>query len=92
MRGGVAVAADDDLARLGPTLLGADDVDDTLVRARHVEEVDAELLAVALESVELLLGDGVSDREGDAARVGRRVVIDNRDGQVGAPYSPARLS
>ena len=33
--GGVAVAADDRHARLGPALLGADDVDDALVRVAH---------------------------------------------------------
>ena len=43
---GVAVAADDGHARLGAALLRADDVDDALIVARHVVELDAELAAV----------------------------------------------
>ena len=40
---GVAVAADDGHARLGPALLGPDDVDDALVGVAHREAGDAEL-------------------------------------------------
>ena len=92
VRGRVTVAAHDDLAGLGPSLLGADDVDNALVWTRHIEQVYVELLAVALKGVELLLCNGVSDRQRDAARVGRGVVVDDGDGEVGASDSPARLS
>ena len=43
----MTIAADDDLARLRKPLIGPDDVDDTLVRTGHVEQLDAVLLAVA---------------------------------------------
>ena len=89
--GRMTVSAHDNLAGLGPSLLRADDVDDALVRTRHVEQVDAEVFAVALKGVELLLCDGIPDRQGNAARIGRRVVVDDGDGEVGAADSPARL-
>ena len=66
-------------------------MDDALVRTRHVEQVYAEFLAVSLQGVKLLLCDGVSYRQGDAAGIGRCVVIDHGDGEVGAPDPPARL-
>ena len=46
---GVAVAADDRHAGLGPALLGTDDVDDALVGVAHRVAGDAELGAVVVE-------------------------------------------
>ena len=64
--GGVAVAAHDRHARLGEALLGADDVDDALVRVAHRVEGDAELGAVGGQHLHLLGRDGVGDRLVDA--------------------------
>ena len=80
MRAGVTVAAHDGHARLGQAQLGPDDVHDALQRAEAILEADAELLAVALERVELLLGDGVGHRLVERPR--GRVVVHRGDGQV----------
>ena len=53
VRGGVAIAADDGVAGLRDAQLGADDMNDALICAVHVEQVDAEFFAVLLERVEL---------------------------------------
>ena len=84
VRGGVAVAADDGLARLRVALLGADDVHYPLVRAVHVVERDSELRAVAGQGVQLLLGDRVGDWQG--AVPGGRVVVGRGDGQIGPSH------
>ena len=79
--GGVAVAANDDLTGLRVALLGPDDVDDALVDAKHIEQLDTEVFAVLAHVVQLLLGDRVFDRQ---IVVGRRYgVIDGRDRQIG---------
>ena len=53
--GGVAVAARDGHARLGEAELGADDVDDALLARRHVEELQVEVLHVAIHVLRHLL-------------------------------------
>jgi hypothetical protein len=53
VRGGVAVAADDGHAGQRAALLGADDVDDALVRVAHREVRDAELGGVRPQGVDL---------------------------------------
>jgi hypothetical protein len=63
MRRGVRVAAHDRHARLGQSQLGADDVDDPLVRRADAVERDAELAAVLLEPADLPRGDLVGDRQ-----------------------------
>ena len=46
--GGVAVAADDGHAGLGEALFGPDDMHDALTGVVHLEQVDAEFLALAV--------------------------------------------
>ena len=82
VRGGVAVAADDGLAGLGDAQLRADDVDDALVLAVHVEEAHAGFAAVALEGFELQLGVVVED--GQSAVGGGDGVIHDGEGEIGA--------
>src|SRR6185437_15943179 len=74
---GVSVAADDRRPRQGEALLGADDVDDPLLRAELVVILDAELAGVAGQLLDLL----AALRIGDAAPPvgGLDVVVD--DGQ-----------
>ncbi len=80
--GGVAVAANDGHAWLGDSKLGADDVDDALLRIVEIVEADAEFFAVVAECVDLLLGNDVGNRQ---AAVGRRnVVIGGGDGEIRA--------
>ena len=50
---GVAVAADDGHARLGPALLRADDVDDALADVADAVVLDAEVLGVLLQGLDL---------------------------------------
>jgi hypothetical protein len=52
------------------------------VRAERVER-DAELLAVALERLDLLAGELVRDQPGGGRAVGRDVVVGGREGLVG---------
>ena len=80
VRGGVAVAAHYDLSGLGEALLGANDVDDALVGAEPVVEGHTELVAVALEIVELLYGNGVV--QGTAEFPGGGVVVHGGYGEV----------
>ena len=77
MRRGVAVAADDRLARLREPELGPDDVHDAAAAVLQVEQLDAELLRVDLE-LPHLLRRGIH-RDGHAAEHllgarGRRVI------------------
>ena len=82
---GVGVAADDSHAGLGDPELRADDVDDALLGRVDVVELDAELLAVLAQGVDLLGGDLVGDDE--AVVFDRRdVVVHGRDAAVGAPH------
>ena len=79
---GVAVSAHDGRAGEGEALLGSDDVDDPVARIVGLEQVDPELLAVADQGVDLelrVLADAF-------AAVGGDVVVDDRDGGVGAAY------
>ena len=80
--GGVGIAADDGLAGLGDAEFGADDVDDALMLAVHVEEADAEFAAVALEGFELELGVVVEDGEGAVG--GGDGMIHDGEGEIGA--------
>src|SRR5439155_11597255 len=78
----VTVAAHDRQTRLSESELGSDDVHDALQRTEAVLQPNAELFAVALQGIELLLGDGVADWQGK--RPGWCVVIHRGDGQIGA--------
>src|SRR5204863_8919815 len=64
VRGGVAVAANNGLARLSDAKLRADDVDNALIFAVHVEEADAGLATVFLQGFKLKLGIVIEDRKG----------------------------
>src|SRR5690606_27632142 len=59
--GGVAVAADDGLARLRKPLLRPDDVDDALIGAAEVKQGDAKLFAVSLQGRDLFGRDLIRD-------------------------------
>ena len=85
VRRGVRVAADDRHAGLGQAELGADHVHDPLASAAGRIERDAELVAVALQRVELLLRQRIRRR----VVAGRDVVIHRRERQVGPPHRPA---
>ena len=82
--GGVAVAAHDRHARLGPALLGPDDVDDALVGVAHRVAGDAELGRVVVEHLELLGRDRVGDRLVDVG--GRDVVVRRGHREIGAAH------
>ena len=84
----VAVAADNRHARLGDTELGADDVHDALARVPHRQEPDAELFAVAPQSLDLLAGHRVGD--GAVGVLGRHVVVFGGECQVGPADAAAR--
>ena len=88
VRGRVAVAADDDLPRLSQPLLRPYDVDYPLIRAEAVVERDAEILAVALQMLELLGGDGVGYRAAQLPSGG--VVVHGGDGEVWAAHFAPR--
>src|SRR5579859_1681872 len=59
---GVAIAAHDRHPWLGESKLGADHVHDALQRTEAILEPYAELGAIALERIELFLGNRVGDR------------------------------
>ena len=80
----MAVPADDRHPRLRQPELRADHVDDPLAAASGREQGDAELLAVAAQSVELRLGERIGDR----AFLGRDVVIHRRERQIRPPHPP----
>ena len=76
---GVAVAADDGHARLGPALLRADDVHDPLADVADAVVLDAEVLGVLLQRLDLDAALLVLDAAG-AVDVGRHVVVGHRHG------------
>ncbi len=89
MRAGVAVSANDGHARLGESEFGADDVHDALVGRVHVEQRNPEILAILLQGLDLQGGDRIGD--GSAARLGRNIVVDGRDGAIGLAHpAPGR--
>jgi len=82
VRGGVAVSADNGLARLCDAEFRADDVHDALIFAVHVEQADASFAAILFEGFKLQLGVLVEDGEG-AVGGGDRVVHDG-EGEIRA--------
>ena len=84
--GGVAVAADDRHARLGDAELGPDDVDDALAVGAQRVERDAELLAVALERLDLHAAELVADARRDRRAVGGHVVVGRGQRAVGPAH------
>ena len=84
VRRGVRVAADDRHARLGQPQLRPDDVDDALVLGAQRVDGDAELVAVALERLDLRAAERVLDARRDRRAVGRDVVVGGRDRAVRA--------
>ena len=60
---------------------GSDDVHDALLGRVHVEQRNAEFLAIFLQGLNLLRRNRIGD--GSAARLGRNVVVDGGDGAVG---------
>ena len=90
MRGGVAVAADHGHARQGPALFGADDVDDALADVGHRVVVDAEILGVLVQRLDLdaaVFGHG---RGIGAVQRGRHVVVRHGDGLFRRAHLAAR--
>ncbi len=93
----VAVAADDRHARLRDAELRADHVDDALAAAARRVQRDAELLAVAAQRLELLLGELVGAGRRSSARCGPSSRASGRAGARGgrpgaAPRTPAPTS
>ena len=71
----------------GQAQLGADDVDDPLAAAVDVVERDAELAAVGPQRLDLPARHRLADVE---LVLGRHVVVDRGERQVGPPDLPAR--
>ena len=87
--GRVAIAADDRHARLGQAQLGANDVHDALPRIVEIVQPNAELPAILAERVDLLLRDGVGNRQPPIG--GRNIVVRRGRGQLGpADFAPAQ--
>ena len=84
---GVAVPAHDGRSGQCEALLGSDDVDDAVARVVDAEQRNPELLAVADQGVDLELRVLAHP----FAAVGGDVVVDHRDGRVGAPHPAPRL-
>ena len=82
VRGGMRVAADDGLAWLSDAEFRADDVDDALILAVHVEEANAGFAAIFFEGVELKLG--VLIENGEGAVGGGDGVVHDGEGEIGA--------
>src|SRR3954452_24355779 len=81
--GGVGVAAHDRHAGLGDAELRPDHVDDALAVGPHRVHADAELLAVALERLDLDAAELVADAGGDRRAVGGHVVVGGGERAVG---------
>src|SRR5437016_479833 len=82
VRGGVAVAANNGLARLRDAELRANDVHDALILAAHVEEAEAGFAAVFLQGIELKLSVVVED--GQSAVSGGDGMVHDRESEIGA--------
>jgi len=83
----MAVAADDEHARLTEAELRPDDVDDPLAAMPERVETDAELVAVPAQRVDLASGYLVGDRLVDVD--GRGVVVHRRQGELGSADAAA---
>jgi hypothetical protein len=83
----VGVTANDGHAGLSDSLLGSDDVHDSLTGIVETEEGDSEFGTIGDERVYLLLRQGVGDPE--LAAGGRDSVIDGGQGQIGPPDLPS---
>ena len=79
----VGVAADDGHARLGQTLLRADDVHDALAGRAHLVVDDAELGGVGPQGLDLLGRDRILDGAVDV--LGRDVVVLGGHREIGPP-------
>ncbi len=88
MRGGVAVAADDGGAGQREALLGADDVDDALAAIELVEVLDAEVLGVLGERLDLNAAFLVVDAVAAVRR--RHVVVDDGERLLRRAHLAAR--
>src|SRR5262249_31508074 len=88
--GRVAVAADDDHARLCEPQLRTDDVHDALLRIVQVIELDAEFSAVGPQRIDLPAGNRIGERL--TALRGRHVVLGRGAGGVRAAQLAARQS
>src|SRR5882672_7551924 len=81
VRRSVAVPANNGLTRLCDAEFRADDVHDALILAVHVEEADAGIAAVFLESLELQACVGINDRQSPV--FGGNGVVHHRKSEVG---------
>ena len=84
VRGGVAVAANNGLARLRNPQFRPDDVHDALILAVHIEQPHAGFPAIPFQRFKLQLGVLVHDRQ--QAILGGHGVVHHREGQVGPPH------
>ena len=84
VRARVRVAADDGHTRPRQPQFRPDDVNNALFRVEQIVQRYAELAAVALQRLHLLLRDGVLDRPGAVG--GGDVVVHGRGGQLGAAH------
>jgi hypothetical protein len=96
VRGRVGIPAHGDAARQGESLLGPDDVDDSLPFVRHSEVREAEVGDVPFELQHLrparrLLDEGLDVDEVRPVRRGD-VVIDGDEGAIRPPGTPFRES
>ena len=88
VRGRVAIAAHNCLARLRDAEFRADHVHDALVMAEHVEQRDAELAAIALEGLELPVRGRIQNRQIAILR-GDGMIHDGKR-EIGTPHRPSR--
>jgi hypothetical protein len=91
VRGRVAVAADDHLARQAQALLRADHVHDALAHVVQAEEADARSGAVVLQRLRHRALLGVGD-VGERTRTGGHVVVGRGEGALGAAHRKATLA
>ena len=85
---GVAVAADDQQARQGQALLGADDMHDALPGIVQAEQLDAVLRGILLDLAHHPRQLGIGDVAPRAAR--RHVMVGDAEGQAGLGDRDAR--
>ena len=86
MSAGVAISTNDCHTRLRIAQLRTDHMHDALVGRIHVEQADAEVTAVLLQSFDLAFRNLICNR--CSARLGRNIVIDGRDGASRLPHPP----